>query len=419
MFVALVSTYEGGLQPLSVATAASHLLAAGHEPLVFDASLSRPPMEDLQRADLVTFSVPLFESLSEATSLALEFRRCSSTPVVFFGTYAAINRDALLVSYGNGVVLGDWEKVLVDAADRISQGLPLDGIQGLATPTFQASKMYLRQGHLLPARYLLPPLTAYRYEEACRKLKRDVVVGNVELTRGCRFHCSYCSIFAAYDRKVVICPERIALEDIDQVVRGGAEHICFVDAEFLNAPAHSLHVVRLLHERYPHITYDFTSRADLLAEDPRRLQLLVDCGARFVTSAFEFPKARVLEAIDKGFGFETLQRALNSCREVGLSVNPTFILFNPWTDREDLDTFLGFLADAGLENEINPIQFQTRLWLYKGSPLLEQSEIQARIVREHEFHYEWRHADHEVEKVFEEYTRRFATNATQRCCLKC
>jgi radical SAM superfamily enzyme YgiQ (UPF0313 family) len=419
--IALVSTYEGGMQPLGLATAAAHLLSAGHHVKCCDSFIAAPSLEDLCHQDLVAFSIPLFESVEPAINLFSQTRQLrANLPIVFYGTYAMLNREALLAKGADGVILGDWEGVLVDVAAHISDGIGLDeSITGLATCRGLAAPVYLRRGHMVPERSVLPALSNYSYSEAVKRIGSGVVVGNVETARGCRFSCSYCSVFAASKQTVTVFPESVVLADIAQVAKLGATHVCFADAEFLNAPAHALRIVSQMHEAFPDMTFDFTTRADLIAEDPGRIDQIVSCGGKFVTTAFEFPKQEVLNAINKQFTVKTLKRALEVCRTAGLGINPTFLLFNPWISFEDLESFSQFLLENNLENEVDPIQLQTRLWLYKGSPLLRSPEVQSKIESENQFNYEWRHSDPDVEQVFKIVTSDVPTSSIKRCCLKC
>lgn len=420
MKTTLLSTYEGGMQPLGLAGAAAHLEHAGHEVRAQDLFLDELDWDDLERSRLVAFSVPLFDSTQRAVDLATEIRgRGWPGTIVFYGSYAMLNREYLLRTCADGVIEGDWEQVLCDAAARLERGEALSGAPGISTAGSQAPPTYLRTGRLVPLRAILPPLSSYEYVEAKRRMQRDVVVGNVETARGCRFACTYCSVFAAYKQKVVPFPVDVVLADIDQVVAQGAQHICFVDADFLNAPKHALEIARRLHEQHPHLTFDFTTRADLIAEDPDRIGALVQYGAQFVTSALEFPSDRVLAAVNKGFGVETIAAAIAVCRAAGLTLNPTFLMFNPWISFDDLAKFSDFVTDNRLEDEIEAIQFQTRLWLYKGSPLLQNIEVQNRIVQENGFNYEWKHVDPSVERVFEGLRATVEPGTSTRCCLKC
>lgn len=408
------------MQPLGIAGAAAHLFDAEHLVHAQDLFLEQLDERRIATSELVAFSVPLYESVQDAVETATALRSGGwSGSVVFYGAYAMLNRDHLLQTCADAVVEGDWEHTLVEIANALSEGSPISLQPGVSTLGGTALPVYLREGRLVPMRSVLPPLSRYEYSEARRRINPDVVTGNVETARGCRFSCAYCSVFAAYRQKVIVYPFDMVLADIDQVVAGGANHICFADADFLNAPRHALRIAERLHERFPDMTFDFTTRADLIAEDPERVKTLVRCGARFVTSALEFPSERVLSSIQKGFGVKTISDAVEVCRSAGLRLNPTFLMFNPWTTFDDIAKFPEFLESLGLQDEVEPIQFQTRLWLYKGSPLLQNIDVQSRLVLENQFNYEWKSADPDVEDVFDGLRAENPAVTGQRCCLKC
>ena len=291
MQVTLLSTYEGGMQPLGLAGAAAHLTHAGHTVRAQDLTLDSIDWDAVDRSGMVTFSVPLFDSTAQAIELAGEIRaRGWQGKIVFYGSYAMLNSEHVLATAADGVIEGDWEHVLVDIANRLDAGLPFEDTVGVSTTGKKVLPTYLRTGRLVPDRSILPPLTSYGYAEAKARMKRDVVVGNVETARGCRFSCKYCSVFAAYKNKVVPFPVDVVLQDIDNVVAAGAQHICFIDADFLNAPKHALEIAQKMHEKHPELTFDFTTRCDLIIEDPERIERLVSYGAQFLTSALEFPR---------------------------------------------------------------------------------------------------------------------------------
>jgi radical SAM superfamily enzyme YgiQ (UPF0313 family) len=407
------------MQPLGIATAAAHLVEADIEIQTIDASLVVPPMVS-PGAKVVAFSVPLFDSLKPTLESVRDLRTDGYEGlIVLYGNYAMLNKESLLGRYADAIILGDWETSLVEIARRASVGASISSIANVACSGATGATTYLRSGHLPPNRAGLPPLTAYRYAEVERRAGGAVVVGNVEASRGCRFSCSYCSVFAAHHNKVVIQPLEVVIADIDQLVEMGAEHICFVDAEFQNATKHAISIVAEMHARHPKLSFDFTSRADLLAQDPDRLEMFVKCGARFVTTALEFPKQEVLDAMNKGFEVEAIGRAVGACRKTGLGINPTFVLFNPWIELEDLAMFEEFLERHDLHGEVEPIQMKTRLWLYRGSPLLRVAGVANRVSRENEFNFEWRHRDGAVEGVYAKLSGSASADSSGRCCLKC
>ena len=415
--VALVSTFEAGMQPLALATAGAYLRRSGIGCAAFDGYHSGVFADDLADYNLVVFSAPVFESLRGTTSLAADLRRARpATSIGFVGTYATLNADALLKKYADWVILGDFEESLVRICEKGGRVDDIRNISGVLGQSGKASSVRGLSEWYVPDRSILPSMSDYDYQPATKFFSRPVTVGNIETARGCRFKCSYCSVFAAYQGKVSVVPTDVVMGDIEQVVSAGAEHVCFVDAEFLNAPSHSMEIVRRMHSRFPHLTFDFTSRADLIAADRSRLREFVECGAKWVTSAFEFPKKKILQVFNKGFGPEQLDATLGIAKDVGLVVNPTFVLFNPWVSADEIKGASRYIADRELQ--VEDVQFTTRLWLYKGSPMLSDWEIQSRITKEHEFHYEWRHRDIEVEEMFATMMQRYG-QTVGRCCLKC
>jgi len=97
---------------------------------------------------------------------------------------------------------------------------------------------------------------------------------------------------------------------------------------------------------------------------------MVNLGVKFVTSALEFPSEELLDEVEKQITVNDIREAIKFLREIGMKLNPTFIMFNPWTRLEDLIEFRAFIEDNNLQDLIDPVQYQTRLHLYKGSPLL-------------------------------------------------
>jgi radical SAM superfamily enzyme YgiQ (UPF0313 family) len=211
----------------------------------------------------------------------------------------------------------------------------------------------------------------------------------------------------------------VVLEDIRQVVAMGATHICFIDAEFINSKRHGVEVVRRMKAEFPELTFDITTRADHIMDSKGTIAELNDLGCRFITTALEFPTQRVLDAVNKELTLEHVEGAIDYCAKIGAKLNATFILFNPWITLEDLLGFDDWLDKTGLGETIDPVQFTTRLYLYKGSHLLQNPEVRKLDLIEHDFHYEWKHPDPRVDDLFAEMTRSDDPAAFKRCCIKC
>ncbi len=270
-----------------------------------------------------------------------------------------------------------------------------------------------------PRRDAAPALSKYPQLWLTKLLEEERLVGGLELTRGCHHKCTYCSVFSAYEGKVVLGDVRQVLNDVDILIDMGMEHLTFIDAEFFNAKRRSFETLTLIHKRHPSLTYDFTTRVDHILEVRDELRGLYNQGVRVITSALEFPKNEVLKQVRKEVNVSDLKTAVRLVQNSGIVLNPTFIMFNPWVGLEDISNFNEFLVETNMENSVDPIQYETRLHLYKGSPLLENQTIRALKMEEHEFYYDWTHPDERVDELFLASVTPVKEGTFKRCCLKC
>ncbi|MCA1204150.1 radical SAM protein [Priestia aryabhattai] len=420
----LVSNFEGGFQPHTVASAATALINAGVEVSVLDTYVEGIQKEKFKDVDLVAISIPLFDAVSAGIEISKMVREENpNAHITFFGQHATINANRLSGIYSDSCISGEWEIPLVKLTDLLA-GEKVEDLSGilLAEDALQGKVIhpFMSRKHLdVPTRTILPPLEKYPQIQINKLLGSEQVVGTTEIARGCHHKCLYCSVFAAYDGKVILVPEDIVISDVRNLVNQGMTHLTFIDADFFNAKYHGIKILRKLNEEFPFLTYDFTTRVDHILENQETLKEMKELNVKFITSALEFPSKEVLDEVAKDTSIEDIEGAISFLRETGIKLNPTFIMFNPWTKLEDLSTFRAFVADNQLEDIIDPIQYETRLYLYKGSPLLQRNSIQSLDLTEYEFHYEWKHPDPSIDELYFSSLTPQEEGIFKRCCLKC
>lgn len=424
MQTSVVSTFEGGYQPLTAISAVTSLAQAGHSAELVDTYVEGDDVSRFSKSQAVAISVPLFDSLRAGIDLAGRIRSVNPTaPIIFFGQYATINAERLSKLNGDFTVVGEWEKALAALITHLDQPsahpIPASVVDYASSGKLRPSPDMPRDHFRLPYRNLAPALHKYPQPQIDRLLGGPHIVGGLEATRGCHHRCTYCSVFAAYDGKVLVIGDDIVIEDATNLVAMGMTHLSFTDAEFFNTKRNGIRILRELHRRFPKLTYDFTTRVDHIIEHQDILSELSSLGVRFITSALEFPKQSVLDHVAKEVSLEMIDEAIALLRTSGIRLNPTFIMFNPWIDLEDIIQFEDFVSRNALEEVIDPIQFETRLHLYKGSPLLRNPTIQALALTEHEFHYEWAHPDPRVDELYRATVTPVEEGVFKRCCLKC
>ncbi len=410
----VVSAFEAEMQPLASACAAASLRDAGAEVSAWDAHVFPRP-EPVGRFDLVLVGVGQYEGLERGLELVTRLRaEDKATHVVAFGQYAQMNR-ARFAAVCDGVLFDEPEKV-ADALVAAAAGPPA---QSAVPAMFGAHGLNpkppnRRMTWSLPARELFPSIVHYGPHHTPFGL-----MGNIEATRGCHHKCTYCSVFGAYDGGIAPIDVEPVVADALQLAEEGVRHFCFIDAEFFNSRKLGLEAIERITAEVGPCTFEMTTRVDHILDYTAELERLVQLGLRRVTSALEFPSDRILRIFDKGIDMADTRRAIAEAARMGFELNPTFIPFTPWTGYDELLTFEDFLVETGLAKVTHPTALQTRLLLFKGSPLLDSPWMDGIDTVDRGFYVEWTHPDPRVEALWVERRQDAEDVGAVRCCVKC
>ena len=374
MRVLLVSTYDLGRQPTGLAAAAASLRAAGHEVVCVDASRDRVEDAQIGGADRVSVYLPMHTATRLALPLIARTARVNpGARITAFGLYAQLNAGFLL--------------------ER--------GVHAIEDDTAPTS--FDRTG--------LPALSRYATLQMPDGSHR--VVGSTDATRGCKHLCRHCPIVPVYHGRFRAIPADVVLRDVATQVAAGAQHISFGDPDFFNGPTHARRILERLAADHPGLTYDVTIKVEHLLRHADLLPLLRDTGCLFVTSAVESVDDAVLEQLAKGHTRADFARVVGLCREIGLTLSPTFVPFTPWTTVESYLDLLTTLESLDLVEHVAPIQLAIRLLVTAGSPLLDLPDIRG-VVQPFDAQtltWPWRHADARVDALQEQVMRVAGTSA--------
>ncbi|MGX7829112.1 arsinothricin biosynthesis radical SAM protein ArsL [Actinokineospora sp. 24-640] len=410
----VVSPFEAEMQPLVSACAAAALRDAGAEVSAWDAHVFPRP-EPVGRFDLVLIGVGQYEGLERGLALAKRLRaEDKATYVVTFGQYAQMNSGEF-TAVCDGVLFDEPEKVADALVAAAAGSIELSAVPALlGRHGLNPKPPNRRMKWSLPARELFPSIVHYGSHHTPFGL-----MGNIEATRGCHHKCTYCSVFGAYDGGVAPIDIEPVVADALQLAEEGVRHFCFIDAEFFNSRKLGLEVVERVTAEVGPCTFEMTTRVDHILDYTAELERLVELGLRRVTSALEFPSDRILRIFDKGIDMVDTRRAITEAARIGFEINPTFIPFTPWTGYDELLTFEDFLVETGLSKTTHPTALQTRLLLFKGSPLLGSPWMDGIETVDRGFYVEWKHPDPRVEALWVERRQNAEDVGAVRCCVKC
>ena len=403
--IVLISTYELGRQPLSLASPLALLDRHGFSPVTIDLAVERLEPRTIERARLAAIAVPMHTALRLGVKAVERIRSINrSCRVALYGLYASLNSENLLERGADFIIGGEYEEPLLGLVRDLDAGGSGQGVEGTGASGSAAGPWLRRIDFAVPRRDSLPPLERY-----ARLLHNGEtrLAGQTEASRGCLHFCRHCPIPPVYSGRFFVVPREVVLADIRNQIAAGATHISFGDPDFLNGPGHSLAILRAARAEFTGLTFDFTAKIEHLLRHSDLLPQLVRLGCLFIVSAVESIDDRVLAILDKGHTRADVERVIHLTREAGIALRPSLVPFTPWTGLDDYRELLAFIERHDLVDHLDPVQLVIRLLLPPGSLLLERPEILPHLGNldaEH-FTYEWTHPDARMDRLHRELSR--------------
>jgi radical SAM superfamily enzyme YgiQ (UPF0313 family) len=394
----LISTYDLGHQPFSLASAAAWLEATGNSVALLDLSVQKLDMAMVADADLLGFYLPMHTATRLTVPLIRRLRSLlPGAHFCAFGLYAPLNADLLRSLGVESIIGGEFEQPLANLLASSAATRPQSETGEIVSLAKQRFRRPVREG--------LAPLSHYAHLLMPDGSRRQV--GFTEATRGCKHHCRHCPIVPVYEGRFFIVQRDVVLEDIRQLVAAGAEHISFGDPDFFNGSGHALALVHALHEEHPHLTYDVTIKIEHIVRHADALSALAETGCMFITSAVESVDNRTLGFLLKQHTQADFVHAVALCREANLVLSPTFVPFTPWLTLEGYRDLLRVIAGLDLIEHVAPVQLAIRLLIPAGSRLLDLPDIRALVglFDPEALCYPWVHPDPRVDALYQQVNK--------------
>ena len=226
-------------------------------------------------------------------------------------------------------------------------------------------------------------------------------VGYTETTYGCKHLCTHCPIPPVYEGRFFAVRRDTVLAEIHEQVVEGATHITFGDPDFLNGPTHGLRILRAMHEAFPGLTFDFTTKIEHILKNRELFPEFAQLGCRFVISAVESLSEQVLTILEKRHTRVDVAEVLDIVHGAGIALRPTWVPFTPWTALDDYLEILQFVDMHRLVYHVDPVQYAVRLLIPPGSYLLDRPEVKALSLTldEAAFSYRWAHPDPRMDEL--------------------
>ncbi|MCY3740265.1 MAG: CUAEP/CCAEP-tail radical SAM protein [Candidatus Poribacteria bacterium] len=402
--ILLISCYELGHRPAGLTRPLHALEAAGFAPDITDIAVEPLDAEKVKRARFIGISVPMHTALRLGVHLLHRIRQINpEVSICMYGLYATLNADYLL-SHGVDFCLPSS----VTPQPPLSGGQVRDASSGgqatdtstqlvaLVQSLVEGKQVETQKTDFYTAK--LPPLEEYAQFEDKDEVR---TVGYTETTHGCKHLCTHCPIPPVYKGKFFAVNREIVLDEIQKQVAEGAMHITFGDPDFLNGPMHGLRILRTMHEAYPNLTFDFTTKVEHILKHRKHFPEFAQLGCRFVISAVESLSDTVLTILEKHHTRADVETAIDIVQGTGIALRPTWVPFTPWTTLDDYLEIFQFVDTHRLVYHVDPVQYAVRLLIPPGSYLRNRPETKALplTLDEAAFSYTWVHPDARMDEL--------------------
>jgi radical SAM superfamily enzyme YgiQ (UPF0313 family)/glycosyltransferase involved in cell wall biosynthesis len=342
--------------PLGALYAAACTRERGYSVALFDAMLAESEAEWIEALDRHTPRLAViyednFNYLSkmcllrmrQAALTMIAAARRRGIPVVVAGSDATDHPAEYLDGGAEVVVAGEGEVTLVEVLDAlVGTGRALSSIDGVCRRDEHGRVVRSRPRDIIRDLDSLPfpawdLVDVARYQQIWRS-RHGYFSMNVATTRGCPFHCNWCS--------KPIYGQRYTARSADHVVDEIAwlkrtyqpDHLWIADDIFGLKPGWIERFAALAVERHAVVPFKCLLRADQVTPEHARALQRAGCATAWIGA--ESGSQRVLDAMEKGTRVDQIYRATALLRAAGVEVG-FFLQFGyPGETRRDIELTL-------------------------------------------------------------------------------
>lgn len=362
MRVLVLSLYDLGRPPLEALALAEQIRRAGqtdYQVDVVDLAVESWPTDFVAAADVVVLPVPMHTAARMAVEASARIRSGGSgARIACFGLYAHLAGggldEAVDASFGPQHVHAVFEWLALQPT-RVSVPFRASDVP------FDSSSSSVN-------------VSPDRYAHLAIGIERRVA-GALSASSGCLHRCTHCPVPVAFDGRIKLASVDSVLASARLQIDGGAEHLSFVDPDFLNAPSHARRVVHALRRAHPTVTFDCTVKVEHILRHSEIWPEFAAAGCLFVVSALESVDDEVLRILDKGHTAAQGERAVDVLRSAGIEIRPSLLPFTPWTTVQGVAELFAFAERCDLIDSIDPVQFSIRLLVPQGSLLARHAAM--------------------------------------------
>lgn len=358
---------------------------------------------------VVGVSVPFQTAIDEAFRIVSSVREAwPNAHICVGGHFPTFRHEEILLANleVDSVVRGDGEQTLLELVEHLSSGASLKSVLGL---TFRESKGITVN---LPR----PPLSdldtlPWPARDSLNYIRRLGHPWPTQLSscRGCFANCAFCDIRSFYSQSWRARSPEALVDEIQYLVENfGSKIFRFTDDEFIgprgggpiHGPKRAAAIAQEVISRGLKIGLMIDARPE--AVQPDLFALLRDAGTFDCLVGVESGVDRILRLYTKGATVEKNLRAISILRDLDISLNLGFIMFDPRMTFDELLANYRFLIDSKV---VTANALRSYLWPLYGTRIIQQLEDDGLVVSRTLGDLKYRFRDPRVGKVFDTIQR--------------
>jgi radical SAM superfamily enzyme YgiQ (UPF0313 family) len=402
MHVALVNTnrIKPPIAPIGLDYVAEALNGAGHNVAVLDLCWTDEWASaivnffDKKDFDLVGITLRNTDDcvfttrqsfLGEFTDIINTLRETTEALIVLGGVgFSVMPEQVLKQCKADAGLWGDGEFSFVQLADKIEAKQQWHDVAGLI---WDDGGRWRHNLHSTSPLTDLPPMSR-RWVDNCHYFREGGQAG-IETKRGCSGRCTYCADPVAKGKQIRIRSPEDVVDEIENLLEQGIDHIHTCDSEFNLPQWHAVQVCQEMIRRNLGDKVRWYAYCSPASFSPELAQKMRHAGCAGINFGVDNGDQKMLKRLRRDFGPNDILSAVRTCKGVGMAVMLDLLLGSPGEARKSLIATIDLMKRAAPDR----VGVALGVRVYPGTELAD-------LVSQHELKDGLVGGGHELEPLF-------------------